>query len=310
MTALPAAGPVPDVYEAFRDELVSHGLLVPSGVPGLFGRGAMFERVVEGFDRFVTASGAADRPEVLRFPPVINRRDFERSEYLKSFPNLCGSVHSFGGGEADHHALLHAVEQGGDWTRGLEATDVVLTPAACYPVYPSAAGTLPAGGRLFDVSSYCFRHEPSADPARMQMFRMHEYVRLGQPADVEAFRDAWLERGLEMLHAVELPARSVVANDPFFGRAGRMLAANQREQSLKFELVVPICSEEKPTAIVSCNYHQDHFGSLFGIRTAAGAPAHTACVGFGLERIALALFRTHGLDPERWPARVRATLGL
>lgn len=295
---------------SFHDELVGHGLLVTTGVPGLFGRGAEFERVIEAFDRCVTAAGAADRPEVLRFPPVINRRDFERSEYLKSFPNLCGSVHSFAGGDRDHQALLHAVEEGTDWTRDLEATDVVLTPAACYPVYPSASGVLPAAGRLFDVSSYCFRHEPSADPARMQMFRMHEYVRLGEPDDVRAFRDAWLDRGLALLRDVGLEPKAVVANDPFFGRAGRMLAANQRDQSLKFELVVPIASAEQPTAIVSCNYHQDHFGLLFEIRTAAGAPAHTACVGFGMERTALALFRTHGLDSGRWPARVRTTLGL
>ena len=295
---------------SFHDELVGHGLLVTTGVPGLFGRGAEFERVIEAFDRCVTAAGAADRPEVLRFPPVINRRDFERSEYLKSFPNLCGSVHSFAGGDRDHQALLHAVEEGSDWTRDLEATDVVLTPAACYPVYPSASGVLPAAGRLFDVSSYCFRHEPSADPARMQMFRMHEYVRLGEPDDVRAFRDAWLDRGLALLRDVGLEPKAVVANDPFFGRAGRMLAANQRDQSLKFELVVPIASVEQPTAIVSCNYHQDHFGLLFEIRTAAGSPAHTACVGFGMERTALALFRTHGLDSGRWPARVRTTLGL
>jgi seryl-tRNA synthetase len=296
--------------ESFHDELVGHGLLLTTGVPGLFGRGAEFERVIEAFDRCVTAAGAADRPEVLRFPPVINRRDFERSEYLKSFPNLCGSVHSFAGGDRDHQALLHAVEEGTDWTRDLVATEVVLTPAACYPVYPSASGVLPAAGRLFDVSSYCFRHEPSADPARMQMFRMHEYVRLGEPDEVRAFRDAWLDRGLALLRDVGLEPKAVVANDPFFGRAGRMLAANQRDQSLKFELVVPIASVEQPTAIVSCNYHQDHFGLLFEIRTAAGAPAHTACVGFGMERTALALFRTHGLDSGRWPARVRTTLGL
>ena len=34
-----------------------------------------------------------------------------------------------------------------------------------------------------DVFSYCFRHEPSVDPARMQMFRMREFVRIGEPAD-------------------------------------------------------------------------------------------------------------------------------
>jgi seryl-tRNA synthetase len=67
---------------------------------------------------------------------------------------------------------------------------------------------------------------------------------------------------------------------------------------------------ERPTAVVSCNYHQDHFGDTFGIALHEGGHAHTACVGFGLERITLALFKTHGFDLAQWPATVRATLGL
>jgi seryl-tRNA synthetase len=87
-----------------------------------------------------------------------------------------------------------------------------------------------------------------------------------------------------------------------------MLKANQRDQTLKFELLVPICSQDKPTACCSFNYHQDHFGHLFGIELAAGGVAHTACVGFGLERIALALFHTHGLDLGGWPDAPRRIL--
>ena len=33
----------------------------------------------------------------------------------------------------------------------------------------------------------------------------------------------------------------------------------------------------------------------FGLELADGSTAHTACLGFGLERIVIALFRTHGL---------------
>ncbi len=87
-----------------------------------------------------------------------------------------------------------------------------------------------------------------------------------------------------------------------------MLAANQMEQRLKFEILVPVISLEKPTAICSFNWHQDHFSSKFGIRTADQAVAHTACLGFGLERVALALVKAHGFDPQRWPAVVRAQL--
>ena len=117
-----------------------------------------------------------------------------------------------------------------------------------------------------------------------------------------------MSAGASLLRSVGLPVVADLANDPFFGRGGRMLALDQREQSLKFELVIPICSEEKPTAVMSFNYHQDHFGTAFGLRSDAGETAHTACVGFGMERIALALFKTHGLDPQTWPASVRERL--
>jgi seryl-tRNA synthetase len=88
------------------------------------------------------------------------------------------------------------------------------------------------------------------------------------------------------------------------------MAATQREQELKYELVAPIASEDKPTAVASCNYHLDHFGHTFDIHTSDGAVAHSACVGFGLERVTLALFRKHGLIPSQWPSDVRGVLAL
>ena len=87
-----------------------------------------------------------------------------------------------------------------------------------------------------------------------------------------------------------------------------MLRDGQKAQKLKFEVLVPVISEEKPTAVCSFNYHQDKFGEVFGIRTADGAVAHTACLGFGLERVVMALFKTHGFDPETWPRATRDRL--
>jgi seryl-tRNA synthetase len=240
----------------------------------------------------------------------MSRPAFERSGYLKGFPNLAGTIHCFCGNDADHARLLACIEAGTDWTGGQAASEIVLTPAACYPLYPVAAarGALPEGGLLFDLQSYCFRHEPSLEPTRMQMFRMREYVRMGSPDQVLAFRELWLERGTAMMRELGLPIAVDPANDPFFGRAGRMLANNQRAQGLKFELNVPVNSEDKPTACLSFNYHQDHFGTIWDIRQADGEVAHTACVGFGLERITLALLRHHGLDIEAWPDVVRDRL--
>ncbi|WP_082711154.1 amino acid--[acyl-carrier-protein] ligase [Methylobacterium indicum] len=302
--------PEPSEPRSFLDRLFDRGLLIRTGVDGLYGRSGAFESVVEALDRLVSRIGAADGAEVLRFPPGMARASFERSGYLKGFPHLAGTVHSFCGNEADHARLLACLDADEDWTAKQAATDIVLTPAACYPLYPVAAarGRLPEGGLLFDLQSYCFRHEPSLEPTRMQLFRMREYVRMGTPEQVLAFRELWLTRGTTMMRDLGLPLAIDPANDPFFGRAGKMLANNQRAQALKFELNVPVNSEDKPTACLSFNYHQDHFGTTWGIAQADGTTAHTACVGFGLERITLALLRHHGLDLDAWPAEVRARL--
>ena len=144
----------------------------------------------------------------------------------------------------------------------------------------------------------------------MQMFRMREFVRVGTRDQVVAFREQWLEKARDFARELGLPHEVDVANDPFFGRGGRVMASSQRELGLKFELLVPIESVDEPTACMSFNYHQDHFASLWGIELASGEPAQTACVGFGMERLALAVFKHHGLDIGDWPPSVRAALAL
>jgi len=299
--------PGTEAQARFQSELLEAGLLIATGVPGVYGRSERFERIIERFDRYITRMGASDAPTQVRFPPVMSRADFEKSGYLKNMPQLAGTIHSFEGGQADHAKLIGKLERGEDYADGQVMTELVLTPAGCYPLYPTLRGDHPSEGKVMDVLSYCFRHEPSVDPARMQMFRMREFVRVGEGERVTAWRSGWLDKGLEMMQALGLDVHIALANDPFFGRTGKMLAASQREQELKYELVVPITSTESPTAVLSFNYHQDLFGTLYGI-SIAGNAAHTSCVGFGMERVALALLKTHGLDFESWPASVRELL--
>jgi seryl-tRNA synthetase len=299
-----------DMQVSFLDRLFESGLLIDTGVDGLYGRSGEFEGVIAAFERLIDTFGGADGAEAIRFPPGMNRAYFEKSGYMKSFPQLAGTVHSFCGNDHDHLGLLQCMEEGKDWTKTQQATDIALTPAACYPLYPTIAkrGPLPATGGLYDLQSYCFRHEPSRDPARQQLFRMREYVCMGTETHVTEFRQTWMDRGVEMMKSVGLDVEIDVANDPFFGRAGRLLANNQRDQNLKFELLIPVTSQINKTACMSFNYHQDAFGAKWGLNLEDGSVAHTACVGFGLERIALALFAQHGLNTGEWPEHVRKAL--
>jgi seryl-tRNA synthetase len=288
-------------------------LFRPMGADGVYARTGLYESVVDALTALITRH-RHPRAEVFRFPPVMSRKMIETSGYLKSFPNLLGCMCCLQGSEADiRGSVSRFVEgDGAPWTDDLSAGDLVLTPASCYPVYPIAAarGAVPAEGLLFDVACDCFRREPSKDIDRLQSFRMREYVCIGTPEQITAFREDWIERAKGIADRLGLSYTVDLANDPFFGRGGQIMAVSQIQQSLKFELLIPVISEEKPTACMSFNYHQDHFGEVWGLHGADGQVMHTGCVAFGMDRLAVAMFATHGTDVEAWPAPVRSALGL
>ena len=88
------------------------------------------------------------------------------------------------------------------------------------------------------------------------------------------------------------------------------MAGAQIEQALKFELLIAVRSTEQPTACMSFNCHRDHFGQKWELRDETGDLAHTACAAFGMDRLALAMFATHGTAIRQWPASVREAMGL
>jgi seryl-tRNA synthetase len=125
---------------------------------------------------------------------------------------------------------------------------------------------------------------------------------------VVAFREQWMSRAEQLAGQLALPCKLDVGNDPFFGRVGQVMAVSQRQQALKFELLIPYFPDATPTACMSFNYHRDHFGTVWGLVDGSGEIAHTACVAFGLDRLAVALFCVHGLEVARWPATVQQAL--
>jgi seryl-tRNA synthetase len=292
----------------FRTKLLDAKILVDMGSAGLYARSGTFEGVVTAIESAVTRIAGDEPDSVLRFPALMGRSIFEKTDYLRSFPDMAGAISTYAGGDKEHRKLLARLDGEGDWEAELTPADVVLTSSACHPIYNSYTGTLPDGGTVVDLLAWCFRHEPSLDPGRMQCFRQREMVFMGTADAALAHRDLWVDRALDFTHSIGLDTEAEVANDPFFGRAGRILANGQLESALKMEIVTHVGSDARTTAVASSNCHTDHFGHNFDIRSADGAVAHSACVGFGLERMTLALFRQHGFDPQSWPAEVRAVL--
>jgi seryl-tRNA synthetase len=292
-------------------EHLNEALFRPMGVDGVYARTALYTHATERLEAYISKL-REPQAEIMRFPPVMSRAQLEKSGYLKSFPNLLGCVCALHGTEASIRAAADRHETGGDWTEALSSSDLVLSPAACYPVYPIAAarGTLPPGGWQFDIEADVFRHEPSKSLDRLQSFRMREFVRIGSPQEIVDYRERWLAKAPQIAADLSLPHTIDVANDPFFGRVGQLMAVSQRQQELKFEMLIPYHAKAAPTACMSFNYHREHFGNVWNMRDERGEPAHTSCVAFGIDRLVVAMFATHGVDLGAWPVATRKALGL
>jgi seryl-tRNA synthetase len=285
-------------------DALAEALLLPSGIDGIYASTAAFEDVVGGLTSLISRHREPGT-EVLRFPPVMSRRQLEMSGYLRNFPHHLGCVCCLDGLQTDD------VVDGKDWTADLSAVDLVLAPAACCPVYPLVAsrGDVPSDGLLFDVSGDCFRREPSRDLDRLQSFRMREFVCVGTAEQVDDFHRRWMTQASGLAEQLGLPHRFDLTSDSFFGR-GNKLNATEQDHARKFEVLVPVCSADRPTACMSFNNHGDHFGTIWNLRDGRRRTMHTGCVAFGMERLALAMFASHGLDVAAWPIGARQALAL
>src|SRR5208282_4771471 len=122
---------------------------------------------------------------------------------------------------------------------------------------------------------------------------------------VQERRAQVVDAAVSLMSQWDLASRLVSASDPFFATVRGTKALWQRSRDLKYEMIVDAGAEVGPIAAGSFNLAGALFGRAFNITTHDGQPATTACVGFGLERLVLALFSQHGFDPARWPQAMR-----
>ena len=74
------------------------------------------------------------------------RDEFLLTDYVRSFPDLVGSIDVFTGGDKEHRALLEELEAGGDWTAHLTPGEVVLPSSVCHPLYGALPKDVPGRG--------------------------------------------------------------------------------------------------------------------------------------------------------------------
>jgi threonyl-tRNA synthetase len=220
--------------------------------------------------RAAREAGAQER----QFSNVIERSTLERAGYYEAFANGATELAPFGDSPRRY----------------------ALQPAVCYHSYAHLTGA-EIDRVALTMAGRCYRREDEYDGlTRLWEFTMREVVLVGPPAWIGEERAAWLDRAAAIARGLGLEVRLEPATDPFFGPAGRARELTQRLKGLKHELRTAGPSGD--LAIGSINLHEAFFAARFNLRLADGSFAHSACVAFGLERLAAAVM-TAGPDAVR-----------
>ncbi|MEO7836321.1 MAG: hypothetical protein ABIS21_01615 [Acidimicrobiales bacterium] len=249
--------------------------------------------------RFVSMSRRWGATE-LRFPTFIAAAELERIDYFRSFPHLATFPVCLDVDEANlaRFTAGDPVAADGRVQLGeLAPVREVLTPAACYHLYAHHHGQSFDEPRWFTTKATCFRREEYYRPLERQWsFTMREIVCMGTSAEALAFLDEATAAVDSLVGELSLNLGWTMATDPFFQPSKNPQYLMQRIDPTKHELVF-----DDRLAIASKNLHHDHFGRAFSIGR-DGAPVHTACMAFGIERWLAAFLHQFGPDERSWPA--------
>ena len=273
-----------------------------SGQVGLSGR---LRRYYEHLDRHLRQTALADGCDSHDYPAFISARILDKVGYFASFPHLATFPVSL---QRDHTVIDTFINapmapNGEIQADGLQAPSAVLTPAACYHVYPRLADQVLSTPYRMTLKCRCFRREDTTLPLmRMTNFRMREFVCIGSRDAVKAHLDVGRRVITELLQSLNIPFQFEVATDPFFNPHQNAKYLLQTLDPVKHECVYQGHPEVDALAIASLNFHKTFFGETFNIRDEAGDHVYSGCVAFGLERWLSAFLREFGPDVDIWPA--------
>ena len=278
---------------------------------GRFGLGPLTSRLAEFLEDDVRVLGRDLETQPYRFPALIGAETLSACRYFESFPHALTVASHLREDLAAIQAFAREARVTGGHLEVDPATlappECLLSPAVCFHLYQSLAGSRLAGTVRARATGKCFRYESGAldGLGRLWDFTMSECVAVGTQEDVLAFRERGIQRSMQLFEEWGLSLDVHPATDPFFVDVYAKQALFQAAFELKYEASAVLPYRQAPLAIASFNYHQDFFGRAFDISDAADRPAHTGCLGIGIERFVLAFLAQHGTAPERWPESVR-----
>ncbi len=298
---------VPAWNEPVYEAMIQAGWVVPyeTGRVMLAGPAA---RLFAFFDAEFARIARTYEAQPVKFPVLISVDTLKKADYFASFPHhITLASHLVEDAQLLKSVVEAATRNPQDLTFPGEClcTSHVNSPAVCFHYYEALSGRrLDSVARVTAVGP-SFRYEAGnlRTLERLWDFTMREIVFVGPTGEVDELRMSAMNPVMELVDELGLKSHIETASDPFFVGNFAGQTFYQLSHRTKFELRLYLPFEaERSLAAASFNWHQQFFGSRFGITVPGGEPAGTACVAFGVERWVYAFVAQYGLDPARYPA--------
>jgi hypothetical protein len=285
--------------------------------PGFYSFQGDFLRVLQAINRLTLGLAGQLSAVEQEHPAVWPVRLFKMIDYFHEFPQqmiLCAPVKNDFQSRSTFSRLFRRDQafETVPMDGLIDDASYGLQPAVCDCCYYTLEGSREHQDRFYTTMNKVFRNERSATNRldRLTNFSVRDIMFVGAEPFVLEARERLIEMLAAMLTELRLNARIETANDPFFANDAAMKSVFQNAHRLKYELLAPIPHLGRDIAVGSINLHKDFFGKAFDIRVPGGAPAHSGCIGVGMERLAYALYCQHGPELAQWPPEVLAYLGL
>ncbi len=248
------------------------------------------------------------------FPAMIDADTLQKCGYFDSHPNAV----TFMGNVIEDFDAIEEFRKANSCSEGaimppsehIHIDGMCLNPAACFPCYPTLKGKVYEDGECYTWMGRVFRYESRNINGldRLYEFNVRELVFVGTEDFCRDVRKKAIPIIEDLAGLIDIDCSVQTATDPFFATVSAAKKFFQAAQEVKNEIKIPALSSDgsvKKLACGSINLHGNFFGKRFDFNTSNGEPAHTGCVGLGIERWVLAAFTQHGFEPSRWPVTVR-----
>lgn len=293
-----------NLHPNITETLLERGDICQTG-NGKFVYKGQVAKVFRGLDNLIRGWAGDQSAEEEFFPISVTTKTLKRAGYFKTF-----AQHAFFVSPLELSIPALEAAQTDDVKTHLQSPEWVLSPTVCHHCFESLSDEAHTNHQTITALNQCSRYEvhDTGGLKRLRHYWMREIIFLRPtPEATQASLDEVLKLTTDLLRKWNISFKVKSASDPFFLDSGTGKRMFQTALLMKRELVLPV--EGKHIACGSFNNHMKTLTEAFDITSDDGDIA-SGCVGWGYDRLILALFSQLGPDCAEWPSQVREDLGL